>query len=336
MTKAFNNFSLISDLTLWALLFILGTSLLYYCAVYRPNQRTQTIHLKFHDVNEISKGSSVRAMGTDIGYVSNVQLKNDYADVTIKTYPDMMRIPEGSIFTILFTGLGGAKSIEVRLPQEKKAGRIDCEKHPCFIAEEPIRMRDTTEAWLRSTKALQNGAETTAEFLGDSNSQEALPENIFRFNTTISKAIRSIDHTKLALSQHNFTLLPPRKGSQQLFPRLNELQAVLYPNQIGQDLKQTQLLWRQCAAYATQLQSDSPLFSRPAQWSQLQAGLSWQVALTNSNLDALLGNWSEKTRKTMESLETASSRAGSSDVKQQMDRAHEKISELNQWSKSAL
>src|SRR5690242_9724614 len=82
----------LSDWVLWVILAaVIGTGF-YVFAIYAPKQKQQEITVSFRDANEISKGSIVRMMGSEIGFVKNVKLKPDRVDVTIETYPEMVEI----------------------------------------------------------------------------------------------------------------------------------------------------------------------------------------------------------------------------------------------------
>lgn len=167
--------AIISDILLWLALTALLAYLIYLLAIALPARRGQLIELGFRNANEISRGAPVRLMGTDIGFVDNVQIRADHVNVTVQTNPDAIKIPSGAVFTILFTGLGGAKSIEVSLP-EKPMPEVDGD--PVYLVKEPISMRDTLNASLDSTQALQKGSENISDFFGKKKPVEELQVNI--------------------------------------------------------------------------------------------------------------------------------------------------------------
>lgn len=169
------NRAIISDILLWVALagaLIYGA---YALVIVIPARRGQTITLDFYNANEISRGAPVRLMGTDIGFVDDIQLKEDHVEVTVQTDPDALQIPSGSVFTILFTGLGGAKSIEVSLPPEPLP---EVDGKPVYRVQEPISMRDTLNASLDSVQALQKGSENISDFFGKRKPVEELQFNI--------------------------------------------------------------------------------------------------------------------------------------------------------------
>lgn len=169
------NRAIISDIALWVLLAALLAFGVYMLAVRIPEKRGQTITLHFKDANEVSKGSMVRMMGVDIGYVDDVRIRQDHVDVTLQTYPEALQIPSGAMFTVLFTGLAGSKSIEIELPDTPRPA---LQGRPIYVVEEPIRMKDMLNANLDVTQALQGGAENIADFFGKKKPVEELQFNI--------------------------------------------------------------------------------------------------------------------------------------------------------------
>ncbi len=160
----------------------------YLLAIAIPARRGQTIHLAFRNANEISRGAPVRLMGTDIGFVDDIQIEDDHVDITVQTDPNAIQIPSGSMFTILFTGLGGAKSIEVSLPLKPVA---EANGKPVYRVQEPISMRDTLNASLDSTQALQKGSENISDFFGKKKPVEELQFNIHQTEEMSGVAVRN-------------------------------------------------------------------------------------------------------------------------------------------------
>jgi ABC-type transporter Mla subunit MlaD len=169
------NRAIISDILLWIALSALLAYGVYLLVIALPAQRRQTIQLEFLNANEISRGAPVRLMGTAIGFVDDIRIEEDHVRVTVQTDPGAVKIPSGSVFTILFTGLGGAKSIEINLPS-KPVREVDGK--PLYLVKEPISMRDTLNASLDSVQALQKGSENISDFFGKRKPVEELQFNI--------------------------------------------------------------------------------------------------------------------------------------------------------------
>lgn len=180
---------LLSDVVLWLVfLYILGWGVWYF-GFQQPENNRQVIALKFNDANELSRGAIVRMMGVEIGHVSRIQLKQDHVDVVIKTRPGVPKIPSGSTFTILFTGLVGSKSIEIeppKIPQPYRRGE------PVYYAEDPIRMKQTMQYQIDVARALQRGAENFADFFGKKKSVAELQFNIQQAKTVTAEASRKL------------------------------------------------------------------------------------------------------------------------------------------------
>lgn len=170
------NRAIISDILLWIALALLAAYAVYLFAIVFPAKRGQTINLHFKDANEISRGSAVRMMGMDIGFVNDVRILKDHVEIIVQTNPDAPKIPSGATFTVLFTGLAGSKSIEVELPDSPPHPTINGK--PIYLVEEPIRMKDTLNASIDVTQALQKGAENIADFFGKKTPVEELQFNI--------------------------------------------------------------------------------------------------------------------------------------------------------------
>lgn len=182
------NRAIISDILLWVAVAGLLAYAVYFLAVLIPNRRGQTIELAFYNANEISRGAPVKLMGTDIGFVDNIRIDGDHVNVTVQTDPDALKIPSGSVFTILFTGLGGAKSIEVSLPATPVP---EVDGKPVYKVKEPISMRDTLNASLDSVQALQQGSENISDFFGKKKPVEELQFNIHQAQEMSEVAVKN-------------------------------------------------------------------------------------------------------------------------------------------------
>lgn len=72
--------------------------------------------IQFKDIDGITKGSPVRFMGINIGYVRNLKNKNKHINVQIIVTKKDLKIPDGTVARVEFYGLGGSKSIELMPP----------------------------------------------------------------------------------------------------------------------------------------------------------------------------------------------------------------------------
>lgn len=225
--------AIISDLLLWSLMAALLIYGLYMVAIVMPAKRGQTIHLEFLNANEISRGAPVRLMGTDIGFVDNIRIEQDHVDVTIQTDPDAIRIPSGSVFTVLFTGLGGAKSIEVTLPNTPVPEE---DGKPVYRVKEPISMRDTLNASLDSVQALQKGSENISDFFGKRKPVEELQFNIreaLEMSTVATRNTTSLNQALGSLRNDVDTYTQEGIKTFQMFNEgANKINALTQPSQL--------------------------------------------------------------------------------------------------------
>lgn len=145
-----------------------------YKEAHRP---TQTITLTFKDANEIRRGSNVRMMGVEVGYVDGIQIVGDRVRVTLSPERDMPVIPDGSLATIEFTGLVGSKSIEIAPPMGKTQA-LARGRQPSVEVQEPIRIRDAISSNVEIANALKDGAQSFSDMFGRQEQVEALVRNI--------------------------------------------------------------------------------------------------------------------------------------------------------------
>jgi MlaD protein len=161
------------DVLLWSIVAVVAA---WQVPQWIP-QGPQAIILRFKDSSELSPGSSVRLMGKEVGWVQKVKFKKDHVQVKLRFYRDSPIIPPRSEFTIEFTGIAGAKCIEITPPQSVlvstlnhrgKAlnahfnGRQDANH---YVVVEPIRMADVQQGGLLQVDAMMEGSENMARFL---------------------------------------------------------------------------------------------------------------------------------------------------------------------------
>jgi hypothetical protein len=181
---------IISDLVLWGsfaliflVIFIWKTQLHQW--IY-PHS-IQKIHVAFHDANQISPGAPVNFMGVPAGYVSRVRFNADHVEVTLKTYPESPKIPEGSIFSPEFNGLAGGKSLEI-IPGSDAVNAKN-------KGEEPIRLKDVFDTQMIVAKAIEYGADTFHETLGRFEKPQDFEREVLGANRKINTLRNAIQDT---------------------------------------------------------------------------------------------------------------------------------------------
>ncbi len=170
---------IISELVLWTLILLV----LYFGGVYifpliNPvNQdHRQTITLAFDNAGQLAIGSPVNFMGTDIGYVSQLKIKGDKVEVQFKTYPDAIKIPKGTHFTVEFNGLAGAKTLEAIPP------RYSERHYRSYIVEEPIRLLDVLKTQMMVAQALEYSSKTLSQGLSKVKDENTLLLDMTQIN----------------------------------------------------------------------------------------------------------------------------------------------------------
>ena len=104
--------AIIIEILIWifALVVLIGGAVLvYYQTQIKPNLYT----IQFKDIDGITKGSPVRFLGINVGYVRKLTSADKAIMVQILITKKDMVIPKGTRARVEFYGLGGSKSIEL-------------------------------------------------------------------------------------------------------------------------------------------------------------------------------------------------------------------------------
>lgn len=107
---------IVIEILIWIsiLLIVTGVGVYAYIKTFvEPNVYV----VQFKDIDGITKGSPVRFMGINVGYVRKLKSKNKHIDVQILITKKDMQIPNGTLARVEFYGLGGSKSIELMPPE---------------------------------------------------------------------------------------------------------------------------------------------------------------------------------------------------------------------------
>ncbi|MBE7708548.1 MAG: MCE family protein [Cyanobacteria bacterium SIG27] len=107
--------SILIEIIIWTILLtiIFSVAIFSYSKVFiEPNVYV----IEFKDIDGITKGSPVRFMGINVGYVRSLKSKDKHINVQILVTKENMKIPNGTVARVEFYGLGGSKSIELMPP----------------------------------------------------------------------------------------------------------------------------------------------------------------------------------------------------------------------------
>lgn len=107
--------SILIEIIIWTILLtiIFSVAIFSYSKVFiEPNVYV----IEFKDIDGITKGSPVRFMGINVGYVRSLKSKDKHINVQILVTKENMKISNGTVARVEFYGLGGSKSIELMPP----------------------------------------------------------------------------------------------------------------------------------------------------------------------------------------------------------------------------
>lgn len=145
----------IGEFFLWGILIF--STLFTGLYIYNANVRkSHTYYVFFKDVDGLIKGSPVKMLGYQVGYVSDITPINDEMFVSFVITERKMVMPEKMTATVEFTGMGGSKSLELSVPKPNVHNKN-------FITTvEPKRIQDY---FTYSTQTAQNIMIMSSNFL---------------------------------------------------------------------------------------------------------------------------------------------------------------------------
>lgn len=90
------------------------------------------------DVDGMIVGSPVKFMGVQVGYVQKINIVNNNVYVKFVITEKDVAIPQGSIATVEFNGLGGSKSLEITQPTSETIAT-----NKVIVVNQPKRLHDS-------------------------------------------------------------------------------------------------------------------------------------------------------------------------------------------------
>ena len=100
------------EIIAWLLIILGGLFYFVYNASIKENVKN-TYYIFFDDVDGLVKGSNVKLMGMNIGYVKDVKIFDNKVFVSFIVTKDDVTIPKQALANIEFYGLGGSTSLEL-------------------------------------------------------------------------------------------------------------------------------------------------------------------------------------------------------------------------------
>lgn len=125
------------EFILW-LFIIIAVIIGFTYSFAKADQKNHSYYMFFKDVDGLAKGSPVRFMGFQIGYVRDVKVFDESIFVSFLVTKKNIYIPEGSSANVEFYGLGGSKSLEIYPPSAETPnpkGEIILTKNPYRVAD---------------------------------------------------------------------------------------------------------------------------------------------------------------------------------------------------------
>lgn len=110
----------IVELFIWILiLFAVSGGIMF--AKYNHKKNLNAYQIFLPDVDGLISGSPVRILGIQVGYINQVNIVGEDVYVRFIITEPGVKIPYGATATVEFSGLGGAKSLEIYPPKSKVA-----------------------------------------------------------------------------------------------------------------------------------------------------------------------------------------------------------------------
>ena len=184
------------EIFVWSVILfvIFSIAIFTYSKIFvEPNIYT----IEFKDIGGITKGSPVRFMGMNVGYVRYLKSEGKHINVQIIITEKNMKIPNGTVARVEFYGLGGSKSIELMPPD----GSCDVG----ILTGDTIRINDVAqeavsivefveslEKYIKGIKPskMQNMLEEISDFKSDKIKQAG--NDFSNFETDINKKVKNV------------------------------------------------------------------------------------------------------------------------------------------------
>ena len=122
-----------TEFFIWMFVIIIAA---FSIRLYRARQfsKDSTYHIFLQDIDGLMKGSPVKIMGVQVGYVTEINVIEDYMYISFLISKEDVKVPHGTKALIESYGIAGSKSIELYPPSEKVDNSM-----PLIFVEKPIR-----------------------------------------------------------------------------------------------------------------------------------------------------------------------------------------------------
>lgn len=158
------------------------------------------LSLEFSDIDGLDIGAPVNFMGLFVGSIEKFDIVDNKVKVTFSLDNKSIKLPRGSTATVQFTGLVGAKTLEI------EPSKVPSKSQQRIISIDPIRISSVTELSANSLEALKDGCISISNMLGGDvvfNTKT----NIINVGMASNDAIYYADQTHEVLHDARMTIL---------------------------------------------------------------------------------------------------------------------------------
>lgn len=86
---------------------------------YRHYKEMQSFQIFLQDVDGLIVGSPVKYMGVQVGYIQKIKILSNEVYIKFIVTDKDLKLPQGAIATVEFSGMGGSKSLELYPPTQE-------------------------------------------------------------------------------------------------------------------------------------------------------------------------------------------------------------------------
>ena len=133
------------ELGIWlTIILIIGIASFFLIGYYHDTYESHNIYMP--DVDGLIIGSPVYMMGVQIGHVTKTKIiRDDEIKVRFKVTNREIHIPEGTVATVEYSGLGGSKSLQLYPMNSEKdfPPELMVGNNNYILVQRPKRLRDT-------------------------------------------------------------------------------------------------------------------------------------------------------------------------------------------------
>jgi len=157
------------ELGIW-LIILFFIFCLTMCGINYYHETYESHNIYMPDVDGLIVGSPVNMMGVPIGHITKIKIiKDDEIKVRFKVLNRDIHIPQGTIATVDFSGLGGSKSLVLYPPDSKRDVPPErlTSNTDYIMVERPRRLRDSYALLFEMYNTLMNIIYTVSAFGND-------------------------------------------------------------------------------------------------------------------------------------------------------------------------